>query len=137
MLRALDRIESTYVLTTNVDEALERNLSGPEVVQRSNVERLPQLLGEGKAFICKLHGSISAVETMVFSARDYEDVRTDTPFVNALRSILADCSVLFVGYSLHDAHVIAALERGAGNPCAVRNRSPLHCDAGWIFGRAG
>ena len=113
LLRALDRIEPTYVLTTNVDEALERNLSGPEVVQRSNVERLPQLLGEGKAFICKLHGSISAVEPMVFSARDYEDVRTDIPFVNALRSILADCSVLFVGYSLQDAHVIAALERGA------------------------
>ena len=113
LLRALDRIEPTYVLTTNVDEALERNLSGPEVVQRSNVERLPQLLGEGKAFICKLHGSISAVETMVFSARDYDDVQTDTPFVNSLRSILADCSVLFVGYGLQDDHVVAALARGA------------------------
>ena len=86
MLRALDRIEPTYVLTTNVDESLERYLPGPEAVQRSDVERLAQLLGEGKAFICKLHGSISAVETMVFSARDYDHVQTDTPFVNALRS---------------------------------------------------
>ena len=113
MLRALDRIEPTYVLTTNVDESLERYLPGPEAVQRSDVERLAQLLGEGKAFICKLHGSISAVETMVFSARDYDHVQTDTPFVNALRSLLADCCVLFLGYGLQDDHVIAALERGA------------------------
>lgn len=112
LLRALERIEPTYVLTTNVDESLERNLSRPEVVQRSNVERLFQLLGKGKGFIGKLHGSISAVETMVFSARDYDEVQTDTPFVNALRSVFADCSVLFVGYGLQDAHVIAALERG-------------------------
>ena len=48
MLRALDRIEPTYVLTTNVDESLERHLSGPEAVQRSDVERLSQLLGEGR-----------------------------------------------------------------------------------------
>ena len=112
MLHALDRIEPTYVLTTNVDESLERHLSGPEVVQRSDVERLPQLLGDGRAFICKLHGSISSVETMVFSTRDYDDVQTDAPFVNALRSVLADCSVLFLAYGLQDDHVIAALERG-------------------------
>ena len=112
MLRALNRIEPTYVLTTNVDESLERHLSGPETVQRSDVERLPQLLGEGRAFICKLHGSISAVETTVFSAGDYDDVQTDAPFVNVLRSVLADCSVLFLGYGLQDEHVIGALERG-------------------------
>ena len=113
LLRALDRIEPTNVLTTNIEESLERHLSGPEAVQRSDVERLAQLLGQGKAFICKLHGSISAVETMVFSARDYDGVPTDTPFVNALRSVFADCSVLFVGYGLQDDHVIAALKRGA------------------------
>ena len=111
MLRALDRIDPTFVLTTNVDELLERHLSGPETVQRSDVERLPQLLGERRAFICKLHGSISAVETMVFSARDYEEVQTASPFTNALRSVLAHSSVLFVGYGLQDDHVIAALER--------------------------
>ena len=109
MLRALDRIQPTYVLTTNVDESLERHLAGPETIQRSDVERLPQMLGEGRAFICKLHGSISAVETMVFSTRDFNDVQTDTPLVNALRSVFADCSVLFLGYGLQDEHVISAL----------------------------
>ena len=112
LLRGLKRIEPAYVLTTNVDESLERHLSGPEAVQRSDVERLPQLLGERKAFICKLHGSISAVETVVFSARDYDEVQHDTPFIDALRSVLADCSILFLGYGLQDNHVIAALERG-------------------------
>ena len=45
MLRALDRIEPTYVLTTNVDESLERHLSGPEAVQRSDVERFVAAAG--------------------------------------------------------------------------------------------
>lgn len=113
MIRALDRIEPLHVLTTNVDESLERHLSGPTVVQRSDVERLPQLLNQGEAFICKLHGSIGAVETVLFSARDYSEARANSPFVNALRSVMANCSVLFLGYSLQDEHAIAALEHGA------------------------
>ncbi len=113
MVRALDRIKPTNVLTTNVDESLERHLSGPEAVQRSDIERLTLLLDQRKAFICKLHGSISAVETMVFSSRDYDGVPTDPPFVNALRSVFANCSVLFLGFGLQDDHVIAALKRGA------------------------
>lgn len=113
MLRVLDRIEPMHILTTNVDESLERHLPEPEVIQRSDVERLPQLLGEGKPFICKLHGSISAVETVVFSARDYTAVQTDTSFVNAIHSVLANCSVLFLGYGLQDDHVIVELKHGA------------------------
>ena len=112
MLHALRGIRPTYILTTNVDESLERHLPGPETVQRSDVERLPQLLGQRRAFICKLHGSISAVETLVFSARDYDAVQDDIRFVNALHSIFAECSVLFLGYGLRDEHVIEALGRG-------------------------
>ncbi len=113
MLRALRTIRPTYLLTTNVDESLERHLPGPETVQRSDIERLPRLLGERRAFICKVHGSVSAVETMVFSARDYDAVLDDVRFVDALHSIFAECSVLFLGYGLRDEHVIEALRRGA------------------------
>ena len=52
---------------------------------------------------------------MVFSARDYDEVQTDAPFVQVLRSVLADCSVLFLGYGLQDEHVIEALERGTAS----------------------
>ena len=113
LLRALQQVEPTGIVTTNVDESLERHLSGRETIQRSDVERMAQLLAEGRAFTCKLHGSISAVETMVFSEQDYEDVRTDVPFLNALHSLLAGSMVLFLGYGLRDRHVISALQQGS------------------------
>ena len=113
LLRALQQVEPTGIVTTNVDESLESHLSGRETIQRSDVERMPQLLAESRAFTCKLHGSISAVETMVLSEQDYEDVQTDVPFLNALHSLLAGSMVLFLGYGLRDRHVISALQQGS------------------------
>ena len=113
MLRALERVEPAGILTTNVDESLERGLSGRENIQRSDIERMLQLLTEDRAFICKLHGSISAIETMVFSEQDYVDIQTDVPFRNALRSLFAGSTVLFLGYGLRDQHVISAVEDGS------------------------
>ena len=109
LLHALKRASTISILTTNVDESLERNLTDRETVQRSDVERIPRLLAARRAFICKLHGSISSVGTMVFSEQDYDDVRADGPFLSALRSVLAGSSVLFLGYGLQDQHVISAL----------------------------
>ena len=109
LLRALERAGAISIVTTNVDESLEHHLRGRETIQRSDVERIPRLLTEGRTFIGKLHGSISSVETMVFSEQDYNDVKRDEPFLNALRSVFAGASVLFLGYSLQDRHVIAAL----------------------------
>ena len=110
LLRALERMSAISILTTNVDESLERHLCSRETVQRSDIERAPRLLAEDRAFICKLHGSISSVKTMVFSDQDYKDLQTDRPFLNALRSVLAESSVLFLGYGLQDQHVIFALQ---------------------------
>ena len=110
MLRALERMAPECILTTNVDESLEHHLAGAETVQRSDVERMPQLLRERRAFIAKLHGSISSVGTTVFSEQDYSDVRNDASFLNALRSIFAECNVLFLGYGLRDEHVVSALQ---------------------------
>ncbi len=74
---------------------------------------MTHLLAEGRAFTCKLHGSISSVETMVFTEKDYEDVRTDVPFLNALHSLFEGSVVLFLGYGLQDRHVISALQQGS------------------------
>ena len=54
LLHALKRASTISILTTNVDESLERNLTDRETVQRSDVERIPRLLAARRAFICKL-----------------------------------------------------------------------------------
>ncbi len=113
MLHALEQVKPTGIVTTNVDESLEHHLIGRETVQRSDAERMRQLLAEGRAFICKLHGSISAVETMVFSKQDYDDIQIDIPFLNSLHSVLSNSTVLFLGYGFQDQHVISALQHSS------------------------
>ena len=113
LLHELQQVEPTGIVTTNVDESLERHLLGRETIQRSDVERMAHLLAEGRAFTCKLHGSISAVETMVFAEQDYEDLRTDVSFLSALHSLFEGSMVLFLGYGLRDRHVISALQQGS------------------------
>ena len=110
LLKVLGRIQPTCILTTNVDESLERHLSGTETVQRSDAERVPEILANGGGFVCKLHGSVSSVESMVFAEEDYTDVQNDLPLLSALRWVFARSSVLFLGYGLRDEHVISALE---------------------------
>ena len=115
LLKVLGRLRPTCILTTNVDESLEHNLSCIETIQRSDVERIPQLLTEGTAFVAKLHGSISAVESMVFRKQDYDEVIRDVPFLNALRSTFEVSTVVFVGYGLQDKHVLAAIQDNAAS----------------------
>jgi hypothetical protein len=74
-LGILLKLPRVSIVTTNVDETLERNLPDFVTVQHSDIERLPQLLHTRTQFICKLHGSVSAVETMIFSKSDYEGIQ--------------------------------------------------------------
>ena len=110
LLRVLNRIVPTFVLTTNVDEVLEQNLAGRQIVQRSDVERIPQLLFGRIGFVGKLHGSISSINSLVFSEEDYLGLEADIPYMNALNSIFSTSTVLFLGYGLQDEHVISALK---------------------------
>jgi hypothetical protein len=113
LLAALTRITPISVLTTNVDETLERTLPAVECVQRTDLERLPSLISQRANFVGKLHGSVSAVMSMVFSRRDYDEIGRDTGFLTALRQVLSNSTALFLGYGLRDAHVIATLLRAA------------------------
>jgi hypothetical protein len=113
LLESLRHISPTFVITTNVDEILERQLGMVETIQRSDIERLPGLLHEGKGFVCKLHGSVSSVESMVFSQRDYDHLESEVSFFHALQTIFQESTVLFLGYGLRDDHVLKCLERSS------------------------
>jgi len=106
----LRKLSTISIITTNVDEALEHNLPDHETVQRSDIERVSQLLYSRTPFICKLHGSASSVETMVFSAKDYEAIQQNYSYVEAVKSIFSNATVLFLGYSLRDKYVLQCLE---------------------------
>ena len=116
-IQAIHRISPLNVLTTNVDESIERHIKSPELVQRSDIERLPSLLHRKQPFICKLHGSISSIESAIFTKGDYAELLTNEIYLSILQGILSDSHVIFLGYGLRDKYVLRKLEEGTkGRP---------------------
>jgi hypothetical protein len=109
----LRRISPLYAVTTNVDEQLERNLNAATVVQKSDLTRIVTLLQGKDAFIGKVHGSCSTVESTVFSTQDYEALLEDEGFLRSVQHIFTACSVIFLGYGVRDDYVIDLLSRNA------------------------
>ncbi len=97
------------MVTTNVDETLERSLPASAAVQRSDLERCLDLVSAGQPFIAKLHGSVSSVESTIFTTADYQQIVGNPIYIRTLQILFAQATVLFVGYSLRDEYVLALL----------------------------
>jgi hypothetical protein len=74
------------------------------------------LLQQGTSFVCKLHGSVSSVETIVFSTRDYDSVEQNARYFEAVRSMFSSAVVLFLGYGLREEYVLRALQESVARP---------------------
>ncbi len=105
-LKLISSLNPTYILTTNVDEILEQHIPSAAIVQRSNLEQCISHFNQGKSFICKLHGSSSAVEQMVFTAEDYSKLQSDHAYLTLLKHVFSNAIVVFVGYGLKDEYVL-------------------------------
>src|ERR1700738_2911140 len=111
LIDAVTAINPVHILTTNVDELLEKSLSGVSTVQRSDFERCIYLLRNQQSFVCKLHGSISAIETAVFTTADYEELLNHQKFLELLRYTFSQASVVFLGYGLADKYVLEQISK--------------------------
>lgn len=110
-LAAIEGLGTASLVTTNVDEMLERSISGFELVQRSDLERIPSLLAARTRFIAKLHGSVSSIESTVFRSDDYDALAVDLGFMESVRALIASSCIVFVGYSLRDQYILDLLSR--------------------------
>ncbi len=88
------------VVTTNIDTLIERTMAElgvkftPIVYERD----MPRTIGMP---IYKIHGTISDEDTWIFSEEEYH-TRVQPLFIDKLRSIFSEKTVIFVGYSLND-----------------------------------
>ena len=105
----LSAINPLFIVTTNIDEALEGQMPTLVTVQRSDLSRCVDLVQARTPFIAKLHGSISSVQSAVFTTADYESLVTDRSYLQPLGYIFAGCTVVFLGYGVRDAYVIRLL----------------------------
>ena len=137
MLRSLEKMAPLSVLTTNVDETLEKNLCFVETVQGSDVERIVHALQQRESFVCKLHGSSSALKSMVFASSDYDSLGATPSYLSCLRHIFSVATVVFIGYGLGDQYLLDLLVRvdddlplfGSGPHYAVTTGSTVQLPA--------
>ena len=71
-LSAVSSIQPIRLITTNVDEMLEKGLEGVQTVQRDDIEQILDLNSSDKSYLLKLHGSVSDIESVIFTQSDYD-----------------------------------------------------------------
>lgn len=107
-LRALAPIQ---IVTTNVDLCLEQWLGAIDVIERADLERCNECIQSNTSFVAKLHGSISAIQSVVFTTADYQDLIRDAQYMAAVKSIFTQASVIFLGYGAQDEYVLTRATR--------------------------
>jgi len=105
----LGKINPLSIVTTNVDEMLEKSLPLTETVQRTDLSRCVDLLHNRRSFVLKLHGSISAVQSTVFATEDYDALVGNSSYINFLKYAFTGYTVVFLGYGVRDDYVIKLL----------------------------
>lgn len=92
-----------HIITTNYDQLLE-NSTDLNVSQYTTITSDKDLLTKsGEHYIIKMHGDINDVENIVLKENDYLNYTNNHILIETfIKSLLADHTFLFVGYSLSD-----------------------------------
>jgi len=102
-LALINRVK--YVITTNYDLLFEKAY-GDKIVPISRDDHLPRSTEyPDKTILLKIHGDITQPDNIVITSKDYEKFDSDTIVWNKIRTLLAEYSVVFIGYSFHDSNV--------------------------------
>lgn len=109
LITGLKGITPLQIVTTNVDLCLEQSLGTITVIERSDLERCQDNIVRRKPFVAKLHGSVSMIESVVFSSSQYLQIVKSRSYVAAVKSIFASGTVIFLGYGLRDDYVLKLL----------------------------
>lgn len=102
----LNEIRPLNIITTNVDEQLETSLSIVRTIQRSDIEYCLNAIQSCESFVCKLHGSISSLNSLIFTDDDYSNLLKDQNYIDFLKQIFSLTTVVFIGYGLGDEYII-------------------------------
>jgi hypothetical protein len=108
-LDSLNAINPLYIVTTNIDDCLERNLKNTVTVQGSDIERCINLQQNKQSYICKMHGSISSLRSVILTSNDYATLITNEHYLSLIRHIFSENMVVFFGYGLNDQYILDLL----------------------------
>ncbi|MFE4123980.1 SIR2 family protein [Priestia sp. YIM B13486] len=103
------------IVTTNYDtlfeEAYGRSLS--TIIQNSNIP----YVDDRQVKLYKIHGDIKQPDTIIITKNDYTNFfrRENEPIWNKIKSLIAEKTILFVGYSLSDQNIDYLLDNVIAN----------------------
>ncbi|WP_405341346.1 SIR2 family NAD-dependent protein deacylase [Fibrobacter sp.] len=101
-------IKPQWAITTNYDLILEQLLENPETIGPKS----PFSIHKGIVPVFHMHGHVKDPENIVISEKDYAQAMKINDYRQLkLSMILAESSVLFIGYSLGDINVRTAIEQ--------------------------
>ena len=104
--KAIFEINPAHIITTNYDKLLESSNSEfckqyDVIVSDKNL-----LVANKSKYIIKMHGDVSHPETIVLKEQDYLEYSQKHVLMELfVKSLLADHTILFLGYSLNDYNV--------------------------------
>ncbi|RAW14504.1 hypothetical protein DC345_16285 [Paenibacillus taichungensis] len=94
---------SSKIITTNYDRLLETATNFRKVVF-DNTFHIANLQDK-ENFLLKLHGCIENPEKCILFQDDYDQLYKETAAIEKLKNLVADHTILFIGFSLSDEYV--------------------------------
>jgi hypothetical protein len=102
-LALINRIK--YIITTNYDSLFE-HAYGDRIVKIAHDDELPSSTDDpDKTVLLKIHGDLSDPDSIVITSDDYDKFDKDSIIWGKIKSLLAEYSVVFIGYSVSDSNV--------------------------------
>ncbi|CCQ90554.1 hypothetical protein NITGR_310042 [Nitrospina gracilis 3/211] len=111
-LNSISSIQPIFILTTNIDESLEKNLK-VETIQNVSLEKANNFIQGSNSFVCKLHGSISFLDRLIFTSEEYDELIKKEEYAGLLEQVFSEAILIFIGYSLGDKYVLQLLEKAS------------------------
>ena len=104
--KAIFSINPTHIITTNYDRLLETSESEFRDQYDIIVTDKDLLNADKSKYIIKMHGDVLRPETIVLKEQDYLEYSQKHVLIELfVKSLLADHTILFLGYSLNDYNV--------------------------------
>jgi len=102
-LALINRIK--YIITTNYDPLLE--FAYQEKMEKiTHEDELPLLSDyQESTILLKIHGDLSDPDSIVITTADYEKMDKCSITLDKIKSLLAEYSVVFIGYSIRDSYI--------------------------------
>ncbi|MDJ0842153.1 MAG: SIR2 family protein [Acidobacteriota bacterium] len=109
---ALLNLSPQLLVTTNYDNIPNACLGNTHtIVTHDQISELNRRLQKGKPCVLKLHGDIDNQKTMILTSEDYSNIIHKNLETNAfMKSYFTNYTVLFLGFSLTDPHILLYLD---------------------------